>query len=164
MEYTDSLLGRGARPLQASGLYDRSLIVVTADNGESFGRRGYGHLINRRNVGDIALTPLLVKLPSQRAGRIDRRHVRTIDVVPTIARVARLRPTGGSMAARCSAPAARRIPSTTLIVERSGHRIRLSLRDLRRRARAALRLKLRLFGSGDGSARPVRDRAASRAW
>jgi Sulfatase len=149
VEFTDSLVGRALNQLQANGLYDRSMIVVTADNGESFGRPGYGHLINRRNVSDIALTPLIVKLPFQRAGRIDRRHARTVDVVPTIARVARLRPDWRLEGFPLFGAGTRKIPSVTIMRERSGHRIRLSLRNLRRRSAEALRLKLRLFGSGD---------------
>ena len=151
VEYTDSLVGRALDQLKASGLYDRSLIVVTADNGESFGGRGYGHLINRRNVGDIALTPLLVKLPFQRAGRIDRRHVRTIDVVPTIARVARLRPTGGWMAARCSAPARARSRARRWSWSARATASDSACEPCAAARRAALRLKLRLFGSGDDS-------------
>jgi Sulfatase len=147
--FTDRLLGRALERLRATGLYDRSLIVVTADNGESFGRIGNGHEINRRNAADIALTPLFVKLPFQERGRVDRRHVRTIDVLPTIARVAHLRPRWPVEGRSVFGPGARRIPSSTLLVERSGRTIRLSLGELRRRASTALRLKLGLFGSGD---------------
>jgi hypothetical protein len=145
--FTDSLLGSALDKLKAGGLYDRSLIVVTADNGESFGRPGYGHLINRRNVGEIALTPLIVKLPFQRAGRIDRRHVRTSDVLPTIGKVVRLQPNWPVEGHPVFGAEARRIPSATLMRERSGSTIRLSLRALRRRSAEALRLKVRLFGS-----------------
>jgi hypothetical protein len=70
-----------------------------------------------------------------------------MDVVPTIAHTAHLhigwRVNGHSV----FGPAARRIPSTTLLYQRSGHRIRLSLGSLNRRAREALHIKLRLFGS-----------------
>jgi len=149
VEFTDSLIGSALDQLRASGLYDRAMIVVSADNGESFGRPGYGHLINRRNVGDIALTPLFVKLPFQRAGRIDRRHVRTVDILPTIARVAQLKPSWQVEGRPLFGAGSHKIPSTTLVLERSGHQMRLSLRELRRRSAAALRLKLKLFGSGN---------------
>jgi hypothetical protein len=149
--FTDLLLGRALARLRATGLYDRSLIVVTADNGESFGRPGNGHELSGRNAADIALTPLLIKLPFQGKGRTVRRHVRTIDVVPTIARLAHV-PVDWRVEGRSVfGPAARRIPSWTLLVKRSGHRIRLSGGALRRRAAGALRLKLRLFGSGGAS-------------
>ena len=40
VELADRLLGLTLDRLRATGLYDRSLIVVTADHGESFGRPG----------------------------------------------------------------------------------------------------------------------------
>jgi hypothetical protein len=146
--YTDRLLGRALARLRSTGLYDRSLVVVTADNGESFGRLGNGHEFNRKNAIDIALTPLLIKLPNQRTARIVRRHVRTLDVLPTVARIAHVRVPGRLDGHSVFGPAARRIPSTTTLYKRSGQRLRMSLRTLRRQADAALRLKLRLFGSG----------------
>jgi Sulfatase len=149
--FTDRLLGRALDRLRATGLYDRSLVVVTADNGEGFGRLGNGHEISRRNAGDIALSPLFVKPPFQREGRIERRHVRTIDVLPTIAAVAHLRIDWPIEGRSVLGRAARRIPSSTLLVKRSGQRLRLSLGALRSRAADALRLKLRLFGSGAGA-------------
>jgi hypothetical protein len=147
--FTDRLLGNALDRLRATGLYDRSLIVVTADNGESFGRLGNGHNFNSRNAGDIALTPLIVKLPFQTRGRVDRRHVRTIDVLPTIAMVAHVRPDWRVEGRPVFGSRARGIPRSTLVVERSGRRTVLSPGELRRRMATALRLKLRLFGSGD---------------
>ena len=146
--FTDRLLGRALARLKATGLYDRALVVVTADNGESFGRIGNGHEIRRANAGDIALTPLFVKLPNQHQGRTERRHVRTIDLLPTIARSAHLKLNWRVEGRSIFGPSARRIPSSTLLVQRSGSRLRLSAGSLRRWAAAARRLKARLFGSG----------------
>ena len=151
VEFTDRLLGRALARLRATGLYDRSLIVLTADNGESFGRLGNGHNFNHRNAAEIALTPLIVKLPLQRAGRIDRRHVRVIDVLPTLASVAHVRPSWKVDGVPLVGPQRRRPPPSALLFERDGRRIVLSGPELRRRAAAALRLKLRLFGSADAA-------------
>jgi hypothetical protein len=149
VEFTDRLLGKVLARLRATGLYDRSLVVVTADNGESFGRLGNGHEISRQNAAEIALTPLLIKLPFERSGRIVRQHVRTLDVLPTIADVTHMAigwpVEGQSVFGR----GASRIPTTTVMIQRSGQLIRLSLGALHRRAAASLRHKLRLFGSGD---------------
>jgi hypothetical protein len=149
VEFTDRLLGRALAHLRRTGLYDRSLIVVTADNGESFGRLGNGHNFNHRNAAEIALTPLIVKLPFQHRGRINSRHVRVVDVLPTIASVAHVRPSWRLDGRPLVGPDRRRPPGSALLYERDGRRIVLSGRELRRRAAAALRLKLRLFGSGD---------------
>jgi hypothetical protein len=152
VEFTDRLLGKVLARLRATGLYDRSLVVVTADNGESFGRLGNGHEISHQNAAEIALTPLLIKLPFERSGRIVRRHVRTLDVLPTIADVTHV-PIGWRVEGQSVfGPGAGRIPHATVMIQRSGHRIRLGLAELHRRAAASLRRKLKLFGSGD--ARP----------
>jgi len=151
LAFTDRLLGSLLHRLRSQRLYDRSLIVVTADNGESFGRFGNRHHISRRNAVDIALTPLFIKLPHQGRGRIVRRPVRTVDILPTLAHALNLRLPWRTQGRSALGPAARGIPSSTLMIQRSGRRFRLSAGSLRRRARAALRMKLRLFGSGDAS-------------
>lgn len=148
--FTDRLLGAALRRLKAEGLYERAVIVVTADNGESFGRIGNGHEVTKRNAGDIALTPLLIKAPFQHDGATLGRHVRTADVVPTVARLAGIRPGWRTQGRSAYGRAARRIPASTVVFQRSGGRFRFSPGGLRRWARAAQRLKLRLFGSGDG--------------
>jgi hypothetical protein len=146
--FTDRLLGQVLARLRSTGLYDRSLVIVTADNGEGFGRLGNGHEISRANAADIAATPLFIKRPYQQGGRILRRHVRVIDLLPTIARLTRIRLPWRIEGRSIYGPSARRIPSSVLLVTRVGHRLRLSLGDFRRRLSATLRLKLRLFGSG----------------
>ncbi|MFN2615805.1 MAG: sulfatase-like hydrolase/transferase [Thermoleophilaceae bacterium] len=146
--FTDRLLGRVLARLRSQGLYDRSLVVVVADNGEGFGRLGNGHEISPRNAADIAVTPLFVKRPYQRGGRIVRRHVRTIDVFPTLARLAHVRLPWRIQGHAIYGRSARRIPRSVLLLQRSGHRVRLSLGGFRRRLARTLRLKLRLLGSG----------------
>jgi hypothetical protein len=149
LAYTDRLLGALLSRLHQRGLYDRSLIVVTADNGESFGLFGNRHEISDHNAPNIALTPLFVKLPHQRRGRIVRRHVRTVDVVPTVAHVLRIRVPWRTEGLSALGSASRRIPSSVLMIQRSGRRFRIGLSRLRRLARQRLRSKLKLFGSGD---------------
>ena len=83
-----------------------------------------------------------MKLPFQHVRRIDRRHVRNVDLLPTIARVARLRPWWRLDGRSFLGPAARQIPRSILLLKRSGEQIRLSHSALRRHAAASLRLKL----------------------
>jgi Sulfatase len=85
--YVDSIVGVLLRRLKAVGLYDRALVVVTADHGISFEPGGFPRIVSKDNVADIAGVPLFVKSPGQRSGTIDRRAAETIDVVPTIADV-----------------------------------------------------------------------------
>lgn len=83
--FVDKQIGQLLRQLRQTGLFDRSLVVITADHGVSF-RQG----LPRRELAldrpaDIASVPLFVKLPNQEKPRVDDSPVRTIDVVPTIA-------------------------------------------------------------------------------
>ncbi|PYV23151.1 MAG: hypothetical protein DMG27_16450, partial [Acidobacteria bacterium] len=70
--------------LHKSGLYDRTLIVLLADHGESLGEHGedeHSFFIYNSTLH----VPLIFKLPhGEGAPRVVRRLVGTIDVAPTI--------------------------------------------------------------------------------
>jgi hypothetical protein len=91
VEYVDRLLGRLLDALSARGLFDDAVIVVTADHGVAFVSGEPRRPVNRADIGAIAPVPFFVKQPGQRAGRIVDRAVRTIDVLPTIAKAAGVR-------------------------------------------------------------------------
>jgi hypothetical protein len=79
--------------LKQVGIYDKALIVITADNGESFLHPNHDrHVADAVTFTDIASTPLYIKRPNQQSGQgYDDRHVTTFDVVPTIAAAAGLK-------------------------------------------------------------------------
>jgi hypothetical protein len=85
-QFADRLLGRLMDRLKAADLYDRALIVVTADHGVSFRSGDRRRRPTPTNVHDVANMPLFVKAPEQREGRVVDGVARTIDVLPTIAR------------------------------------------------------------------------------
>ena len=97
--FTDSLVGKLVKRLHDTNQWDKTLLVITADHGESFQRKQtpakpfkVGHLHWRRavtshNLAEIAPVPLFVKYPGQRDGQVDERFVKTLDVLPTIADV-----------------------------------------------------------------------------
>jgi hypothetical protein len=89
--FVDRLLGRVIRRLKAAGTWERSLVVVAADHGVSFVPGQTRRYVNRRNFADIASIPLFIKAPGQQAARVDDSPVRTVDLVPTIARYLDLR-------------------------------------------------------------------------
>ncbi|HEX4955725.1 MAG TPA: sulfatase [Thermoanaerobaculia bacterium] len=80
----DEEIGRLVARLKASGLYEKSLIVLTADHGDGFGEHGFiGH--STAPYEELVRVPLLVKLPGGRAaGTVVEEQVRLIDVAPTI--------------------------------------------------------------------------------
>ncbi len=85
LEYTDRLLGRLLSRLKAIEVYDKALIVVTADHGVSFrpGDRRRGP--TRTNIQDVAYVPFFLKRPDQRQAVIVDDHVETVDILPTLA-------------------------------------------------------------------------------
>ena len=85
LRYTDKLLGELLDQLRATDLYERSMIVVTADHGVSFRAGDQRRDATETNAPDILSVPLLVKMPEQGGGRIDDRAANTVDVLPTIA-------------------------------------------------------------------------------
>lgn len=91
VQYADRLVGRLLDRLRERGLFDKAVIVVTADHGASFVTGEPRRPANRANEGAIAPVPFFVKLPGQREGRVDDSAVRTIDVLPTIAEAAGVR-------------------------------------------------------------------------
>jgi hypothetical protein len=81
----DRMLGELLARLRALDLYDDALVVVVADHGVSFKRGERRRGATSANLADIAFVPLVIKAPGQREGRIVDEHVRTIDILPSVA-------------------------------------------------------------------------------
>jgi Sulfatase len=84
-EYTDRIVGQVMQGLRAAGLYDDSLVIVTADHGVSFESDTSGRYVEPSTIDAIAYAPLLVKEPGQHDGVVDDGNVTIVDVLPTIA-------------------------------------------------------------------------------
>jgi arylsulfatase A-like enzyme/Tfp pilus assembly protein PilF len=82
--YTDAAVGKLLTQLKASGLYDGSLIAVTADHGESLGAHGentHGIFLYDETIH----VPLLIKLPNgASAGKRVETGVELADFMPTV--------------------------------------------------------------------------------
>ncbi|WP_436837770.1 sulfatase-like hydrolase/transferase [Micromonospora chersina] len=85
--YTDRLIGETLRTLRATGLYDKALVLVTADHGVSFRQDWQGRGLDAitHAADQVAWVPMFVKEPGQRAGRINDRNWEHVDLLPTIA-------------------------------------------------------------------------------
>ncbi len=84
VRYVDRLLGRLLSRLRATGLYDRALLVVTADHGVSFRPAQSRREVTRTTVADIGPVPLFIKAPLQRSGETVLAPVSSLDVLPTM--------------------------------------------------------------------------------
>ncbi|MBK8293980.1 MAG: sulfatase-like hydrolase/transferase [Solirubrobacterales bacterium] len=84
--FTDTLLGRITSALKAKGLWDESMVVVTADHGGAFKSRVPRRAAVRENMGEIASVPLFVKAPGQASGDVITDHTCATDILPEIAK------------------------------------------------------------------------------
>ena len=148
--FVDRELGLLLDRLERTALFDRALLVLTADHGIGFDlgvtdRRA----ISDANIAEVAPVPFFVKAPHQRRSRVRRAYVHTIDVLPTIADVLGLKLTWN-------------VDGWSAFARRGPHRVRLPTFDISQwvevaparleRARAANRRhQARLFGVGDRS-------------
>jgi hypothetical protein len=89
--FADSKIQKLIEHLKRLGMYDKSLIVVTADHGVAFRQGLFDRRLARYDDWDqIAAVPLFIKQPRQKRARIDDSIVETTDIVPTIADVVNL--------------------------------------------------------------------------
>ena len=83
--YADTLIKTLIARLKREGVWERAMVVVTADHGISFDPSEPRRVAVHGNLGGVINPPLFIKYPGQVRGEISRRHVRTIDILPTIA-------------------------------------------------------------------------------
>jgi hypothetical protein len=147
--FADRLLGRLIARLKRQGMYDDTLIVVTADHGFAW---KVGVPTRRRvdlsNVDELGPVPLIVKRPGRRAPRVSKVLARTLDVAPTIADVLNV-PLGYSADGRSAFSKAVRARRTVSLVKRdfSGV-VRVPEKTWLARRAAVVRRRLRQLGSG----------------
>jgi len=84
LQYADRLLGELIDTLDRTGLFEGSLVVVTADHGAAFRPGDHRRIISSLNLADIAHVPLFVKMPGQTEGAPHAGNVELVDIVPTI--------------------------------------------------------------------------------
>jgi hypothetical protein len=143
---TDRFLGELIAHLEAIDLYDRALLVVTADHGASFWPGdSMRWLDDLEHPEDVLRVPLLIKAPHQDAGAVDERDAQLVDVLPTIADllgVAIPWEVDGCSLRDPGCPGAREL----VVFDRDEKRHRVDAALLRRGA--SLERKIALFGDG----------------
>jgi Sulfatase len=85
--FADKLLGRFLDKLERTGLWDKALVVVTADHGISFRGGDKRRAPTDTNLAELAFTPLFMKMPGEDKGKVVSKHVTIDDILPTIADV-----------------------------------------------------------------------------
>jgi hypothetical protein len=147
--YTDHKLGQLFRRLVRLGMFDRTLIAITADHGFAW---DVGVKDRRRvkpsNVDELTPVPLIIKAPGQRRGRINRSYVSTLDITPTIADILNFRLPYRADGRSAFSRAVRRRRVVRLPTRDFSRIVRISAGRWQRRRRARVTHRLRLFGSG----------------
>jgi hypothetical protein len=85
LAYTDRLVGQVVQRLKAQGMWDKALVLLTADHGAGWTPGEKPRSLMVRNTPDLMWVPLFVKAPGQDDGRVDDRNFEQVDLLPTVA-------------------------------------------------------------------------------
>ncbi len=148
--FVDRLIGQLTRKLERTGLYDDTLIVVTADHGFAWQvgvdtRRS----VSPGNVEELTPVPLFVKAPGQRRGRVSGAYAQTLDVTPTIADLLGVKLGYRTDGRSAFSPAVRRRRGVAVTTRDFSSIVRISGPSWRARRRAVVERRLGELGSGD---------------
>ena len=149
VRFADKLVGQTLDQLRASGVYDRALIVVTADHGIAFRGGQDARRVSDANAAEIMHVPLFVKPPGGRRGTVSDRHVQSIDIAPTIASLLGIRlpwRTDGRPADPPAGPDRERVSVESV---ETGRRFEFDVADLTADLRRAAREQAGLFSGTD---------------
>lgn len=90
LRYGDWAVGEVERLLREGGIYEKTLLIVTADHGEAFGEHGFV-FHDGSPYDEVAHIPLLVRFPhGDRIGRVNA-LTQSIDVLPTLCDLFRIK-------------------------------------------------------------------------
>ena len=85
--FADRFVGKLLDRLTAQGIFDETLLIITADHGTSFQHGKPRRSSTEGTRAEVMLVPLIIKLPGQVAGLVSDQNVETVDIVPTIASI-----------------------------------------------------------------------------
>jgi arylsulfatase len=82
--FTDEMIGRLIERLKAGGLWENSVVILTADHGEALGEHGFWFCHGQNVMEELIHVPLIVRVPGADQGRRIDELVSLVDVVPTV--------------------------------------------------------------------------------
>jgi len=84
LAYADQQLKRVIDRMKELGIWEKSMLVVTADHGGAFLPNGSRRILDSKNAGWVLPVPLLIKRPGQTEARVVRGPVDSRDITPTV--------------------------------------------------------------------------------
>ena len=163
--YIDQVLGSIVDRLRHAGLWDRSVVAVTADHGAGFRAGRHRRKLAPNNFAEILSVPLLIKAPGQSESRLDLRPMSLIDLLPTVADLAGVEvpwPIDGFSLADPATPGRQRL---TVVPHRKTLKPHeYSATDVEVADRAALETLDERFGKTAGGGRDLYHIGREQAW
>jgi arylsulfatase A-like enzyme len=92
IKYVDKQIGRLIKNLKELDLYKNTLIIISADHGESLGEHNI-YFEHAAGLYDESIkVPLIIKLPQEKfRGKIVNKQVRVVDIMPSILNILNLK-------------------------------------------------------------------------
>jgi len=84
IRFTDDHIGRLLEFLRQTDLISETIVVITADHGETLAERETLFSHSFRTYDEQALIPLIIRLPGMGPPKRIREQVRSIDIMPTL--------------------------------------------------------------------------------
>ena len=85
--FVDTWLGELLSHLREAGLYDQTMLVITADHGISFQPSAPRRGLIQTTLQDMIPVPLFIKTPFQQHGSVNDQPLETVDILPTLAAI-----------------------------------------------------------------------------
>lgn len=160
LEYADHLLGELIARMKREGVWERSLLAVMSDHGESFavasgrprpfhiGELNFRRSATMQNLQDIAGIAMFVKYPHQREPHVDDGFVRSVDLLPTVLRATNTAPPPGLIGAALTDSHYTGHP-TVDVYKQDGQLLTMPAARWLARVKRSKQHELALFGSGD---------------
>jgi hypothetical protein len=147
VRFVDSLVGELITTLEQQGLWDSSLVVITADHGSSFVANDFHRGVTETNFHNILPVPLFIKAPFQDQSSISDVQVQSIDILPTIADILEI-PIPWQMDGRSAAGESFPVHASRRCYSENRKQLTFSEADLQAGKASAVRRRIKLFGSG----------------
>ena len=83
---TDAAIGQVIDALKATGEYDNTLIILTADHGDTCGSHG---MMDKHYIlyDDVVHVPMIVRHPTLGTGVVEKFNCNTLDIAPTVEKI-----------------------------------------------------------------------------
>lgn len=135
--------------LKKEGMWDKAMVVVTADHGVSFRKGQFDRRkANERNVDEISPVPLFIKAPGQQKAAVNRELVETTDILPTILDILDIKPPAKMDGRSAFSKAVRDRTEFKMLKRDFSGWIRMPEARFAQLKQAAVDRRLNLFGEG----------------